>query len=225
MSSDTLSGRLLGDTKTIEVPSSVIWLFTGNGIYLRGDFATRVFPININPNMENPDHRHFKRKDIGKWAIDHRKQTISAIISLILTAKKKVKMAGASRFPDWDRFVRQPLYQITGIDINDAITKNKKNDSYLQGKINLLLLLREKYLLSNEFSTRDLMKEAFGGLDGSSEIGNVLIDLLDKRATNAKSVGRLLGRLCDVVLGGLTLKKGRLKIFPATWRIEEVKEA
>ena len=226
MSSDTLSGRLLGDTKTIEVPSSVIWMFTGNSIYMQGDFATRIYPININANMENPDSRHFKRTDIGEWAIDNRKKIISAILSIILAAKKEVKMAGASRFPLWDRFVRQPLFKVAGIDINEAVNANKKNDSYLQAKINLLKLLEAKYAIGNEFPTSDMMQEAFGNdrnFDGvPSELGEVLIELLDKKARSSKSAGRLLSRLEGVVLGGLVLREGKIKTFPKKWRIDKV---
>ena len=225
MSSDTLSGRLLGDTKTIEVPSSVVWLFTGNSIYMQGDFATRVYPININANMENPDSRYFKRSDIGEWAIEHRKRTISAIISIILAAKKEAKMPGASRFPLWDRFVRQPLFKVSGIDINEAVNANKKNDSHLQAKITLLQKLEEKYLIGNQFPTSEVMKEAFGtdkNFDGMpSELGEVLIELLDKKARSSKSVGRLLSRLVDVILGDLVLREGD-KAFPKKWRLDKV---
>jgi hypothetical protein len=65
------------------------------------------------------------------------------------------------------------------------------------------------------------MQEA-SALDGSSELGDVLIDLLDKRAQNTKSVGRLLGRLRGNVLGGLVLRDGKIKVFPATWRVEQI---
>ena len=110
MSSDTYAGRLLGDTKTVEAPSLVVWLFTGNSIYFVGDFGTRVYPINLDPRMENPDTRYFRRTDIGQWAMDNRKHILSAVISLIMHAKKEIKMPGASRFPVWDRFFIQPLF-------------------------------------------------------------------------------------------------------------------
>jgi hypothetical protein len=223
MSSDTFSGRLLGDNKTIQVPTAVVWLFTGNSIQLRGDFATRVYPINLNANMEDPDKRNFKRQDIGTWAMDNRKKIISAIISLVLAAKKKTKISEASRFPLWDKFVRKPLYAVAKIDINDAAHANKKNDSYLQAKINLLKILHDKYGTTTEFSTRDVMEEAFLEWDKKpNELGDVLIELIDKKADNARSVGKMLGRIRGVVLGGLTLRDGKTKVFPAKWRVEKI---
>ena len=83
-------------------------------------------------------------------------------------------------------------------------------------------MLEVKYGISNEFTTKDVMMEAFGEFDTTSlELGDVLIDILDQRAKSPKSVGKLLGRLRDVVLRGLTLKDGKLKTFPAKWRIEK----
>lgn len=223
MSSDTLSGRLLGSTETIEVPSSVIWMFTGNSIQMQGDFATRIYPININANMENPDDRFFKRSDIGEWAISHRKKTMSAIISLVLSAKRPVKIAGASRFPVWDRFIRQSLWKVAKIDINEAINANKKNDSYLQAQINFLKILQKNYGSGNEFTTKDIMEEAFTDFDKkTTELGDLLVELLDKQAQSPKSVGRLLGRLRGIVLDGLVLRDGKTKVFPTKWRIEGV---
>lgn len=226
MSGDIISGRLLGENRTVEAPSAVIWLFTGNGIYFVGDFGTRVFPININPNIERPDTRHFKRSDIGQWAIEHRKETMSAIISIVLTAKNETEMVGASRFPIWDRFVRQPLFSIAKIDINEAIRDNIKNDSFLRAKINLLAQAKELFGLSVEFTTKELMKRAFTEFDGScSELGSVLEEILDRRARSTRSVGRLLGRLRNVILGGLALRVGRFSTSITKWRIEEVQES
>ena len=125
MSDDTFSGRQLGENKTVEVPCSSIWLFTGNGIKFVGDFATRVFPITINPKMEAPDQRVFKRQDIGQWAMDNRKKIISAVLSIIIEGKGLKPMDSGSRFKLWDKFVRRPLLKVSGIDINDAVRKNQ----------------------------------------------------------------------------------------------------
>ncbi len=224
MSSDTFSGRLLGDTKTIEVPASVVWLFTGNGIYFVGDFATRIYPININVNMENPESRIFKRDNIGEWAIENRKKILSAVLSIVLEAKKKNKLKEGGRFKTWDYFVRKPIFSVSGIDINNAIISNKKNDSFQAAKIRLFFELKKVFGLGKEFTTRDLLIVAFKTFeDGivTSSLGEILLELLDNKARNPRTVGRFLATLKNVILGGLVLKTNFFASTMIKWRVEK----
>jgi len=223
MSNDVFGGRQLGENKTIEVPSSVIWLFTGNNIRFVGDFATRVYPININPNMANPNTRIFKREDIGQWAMENRKRIISAILSIILNGKEMEPIAGSTRFKLWDKFVRRPLYKITNIDLNDAVLKNQMDDPLRLIEINLLHQLYENFNDKN-FTTKDIVNVAFNGFDNTSsdenELGAALIDLLDNKSRNKMTIGRYLSSIVDVVLGNYCLKKKISNVV--NWKIQIV---
>jgi hypothetical protein len=221
MSSDTFGGRQLGENQTIEVPTAVIWLFTGNGINFVGDFATRIYPININPKMENPDTRNFKREDIGQWAMDNRKKIISAVLSIILDCKEPIKMKGSSRFKAWDRFVRQPLFKVSGIDINDSILENKKSDSVLRAKQHLLKLIFKEFE-TTKFKTKDLLNKAFTSFDSnqaSTDLGETIEELFgEKKSTRA--IGRYLSGLVGVVLGNFVLKKEKTNY--SLWSVEQI---
>lgn len=220
MSSDTFGGRQLGENQTIEAPSSVIWLFTGNGISFVGDFATRIYPININPNMENPDARAFKRDDIGQWAIENRKRIISACLSVILGCQEPIKMTGSSRFKLWDRFVRQPLFKVSGIDINQAILENKKSDSILLSKQNLIQQLYEVFK-NEKFITRKVIQIAFKTLENEeTDLGAALEDALGQKARGSRSVGSYLRGLVNVVFGNLVLRQEVQSV--SFWKIEEI---
>lgn len=219
MSSDVFGGRQLGENQTIEVPSSVIWLFTGNSIRFVGDFATRIYPININPNMENPDIRKFKRPDIGQWAIDNRKHIISALISIIVNCRESIEMKSSSRFKLWDRFIRQPLFKITQIDVNQAILENKKSDSVLRAKKNLLSQLWENFT-NTRFTTKELILKAYDTFDqGKTDLADALEDLIGKKSRSSRSVGRYLSGLVDVVLGQYALRREDSNVI--YWIIEK----
>lgn len=229
MSSDTYAGRILGDTKTVEVPASVIWLFTGNGIYFVGDFATRIYPINLNAKMENPESRIFKRGDIGSWAMDNRKKILSAIISIVLAGKNPKPLKTGSRFKNWDKFVRQPIFATTGIDINNTIADNKQNDARLREKIRFFLELKKIFGLNKEFTTRDVVEKAFSSFEKNlmvSSLGECLLFLLptEQQARNSRSVGRFLSSLKHVVLGGYVLKTSFFASTMIKWRITEAEE-
>lgn len=221
MSSDIFGGRQLGENKTIEVPSSVVWLFTGNGIHFVGDFATRIYPIIINPNMENPNVRKFKRENIGQWAMDNRKKIISALLSIIIGGKKADPPKESSRFKLWDEFVRNPLLCASGIDINDAIANNQTDDPIQMAKHNLLVQLKEVFG-EKEFSTKDIIKKAFNAFETEeTDLASALEEVIGDKIRNAISIGRYMMAMSNVVIGKVSLKKRNTNIV--MWRIEDVK--
>lgn len=220
MSNDIFGGRQLGENKIIQVPSSVVWLFTGNGISFVGDFATRIYPININPKMEAPDTRNFKRQDIGKWAMDNRKKTISAVLSVIYAGKGMDEIGGSTRFKEWDEFVRRPIFKISGIDINQAIRKNQKEDMTKLVKANLIHQLHETFQ-SEEFTTKEAMNKAFGSFEsGDTELGDAIKDVLGNKYRNTMSLGRYMGSLVDNVFDNLVLNKFMSNMVK--WRIDKI---
>jgi len=220
MSNDMFGGRQLGENKIIQVPSSVVWLFTGNGISFVGDFATRIYPININPKMEAPDTRSFKRPDIGQWAMDNRKKIISAVLSIIYAGKGMGDIGGSTRFKEWDIFVRRPIFKVSGIDINEAVQKNQKEDYLKMAKSNLINLLYDTFE-SSEFVTKDVMEKAFGAFEsGDTELGDAIKEVLGDKYRNTMSLGRYLGTLVDNVFGDLILSKYMSNMVK--WRINKV---
>lgn len=216
MSTDIFSGRKLGENRTIQVPASVVWLYTGNGIKFVGDFATRVYPININPKMEDPNTRVFKRDNIGQWAMDNRKHIISAILSIVIEGKNLGYMNGGTRFKEWDKFVRRPILKITDIDLNEAVKKNQMDDPLKLEKTDLLQQLFDVFG-TKEFTTKEVLKFAFGFEGGESELGDALSEVLENMSKNSRSVGRFLMSLIDGVFGGLMLQKRKSNIV--YWRI------
>jgi hypothetical protein len=220
MSNDIFGGRQLGENKTIEVPSAVIWLFTGNGIKFVGDFATRIYPITINPKMADPNVRKFKRENVGQWAMENRKKIISALLSIILIGQEDFCMKSSSRFKLWDKFVRVPLYRVSGCDVNDVIQNNQQDDPIILAKINLLENIFETFGRS-QFTTRELLKKSMN-VNGSQELGNMLGDLLGSRANNALSVAKFLGNMVDVVFRNHVLKRRRSNMV--YWNVENFEE-
>lgn len=209
MSTDLFAGRQLGENKTIQVPSSVIWMFTGNNISFVGDFATRVYPIFINPNLANPEDRVFKRGDLGKWVISNKQKIMSAILSIVLAGKERIKIKNSSRFKSWDKFIRKPLFLITGVDVNETIVNNKKNDSVFTVKKQLIMSIYEAF--GSKFITvKQIIDKAFGGFDKGgvkNGLAQCLEDVVMKKAQNSLSVARYLRGMVGIVFGDYVLEK------------------
>lgn len=224
ISNDEFSGRKLGENKTIKVPSSAIWLFTGNNIAFSGDFATRIYPININPKMEDPNTRSFNRYDIGQWAIDNRKKIISAILSIVISGKGMEPIAGNTRFKDWDIYIRRPLYKVSGIDVNTAVKQNQENDPIRLAKRNLVHQLYDVFG-KKKFTTKEIIQSAFGSFEvGDTELGDALENISTRKdqSKNTRSIGRFLIGMVDTIFSGLILKSTQSNII--YWNIENLKE-
>ncbi len=234
MTSGTYSRRKLGVNETEEVPSSVLWVFTGNNIVFKGDFATRILPIRIVPNMERPESRKFNRQDIGQWAMDNRKKIISAILSIIMAGKDvdEEKYKSSARFKEWNRFVRIPLMEVSSEDLLDVFSQNDFMDDEAIAKGELLELLRKTFG-DNLFKTRDIMDLVDGmaitgtkvALDtNGSEFKHTITEAFNEKATvNIKTLGRYILGMKDFILRGLMLVRAESKPM-AKWRVVEIEE-
>ena len=221
MSSEIFGGRLLGVNRTASVQASVIWFFTGNNISFTGDFATRVFPINLNPMMEHPDQRDFKRENILDWVLKRRPHIINALISIILSAKdSRAALSGtASRFNLWDKYIRDPIFLASGIDINQSIMLNKENDQDFILKKRLVSNLQAVFG-KQPATSREIINTAFS--QNEPRLSEPLEEILGaKFCDNPKSVGRLLGKMVGRAYGEITIIKEETD--RAYWSIVPIK--
>jgi len=228
MTSATYSRRKLGVNETEEVPSSVLWLFTGNNIVFKGDFATRILPIRIVPNLENPENQKFHRGDVGKWAVDNRKKIISAILSLVSLGKNiTISPETSSRFKNWDNFVRMPLLELTGLDLLSVFESNKFLDDEAQAKAELFKILYQTFG-ENSFSTRELFEIINGNLTlnnnvnfliNDQQIKQLVIEAFNEKATQSvKTLGRFLLGMKDFILNEYVFcRAGHAKT--AKWKV------
>ena len=226
MSSDVFLGRQLGFNEMVKVPSSVVWMFTGNNINFVGDFATRVYKIRIAPAVADPEQRVFKRGDLGKWTLKNRSRIISSVLSVVMAGKNEIEIEGSCRFKFWDKFVRRPLYSLTGIDVNEAVKENKKNDSVHTAKQHLLAML---YVVFKEewFTTKEIIDKAYGSFDGKSgsvktELAQSLEDLISKNTQNALSLARYLSGMAETVFEDFLLEKKHSNRI--SWRVVRTKK-
>lgn len=232
MTSGTYSRRKLGSNETEEVPSSVLWLFTGNNIVFKGDFATRILPIRIVPKSERPEFRKFKRTDIGQWAMDNRKKIISAIISIVMAGKDidYSKIDTSARFKEWDKFVRVPLMEVSGQDLLSVFDRNDFLDDETIAKGELLQMLHKTFG-SHNFVTKDIMKLMEGqnlglgtvAVDSTgSDYTHAITEAFNEKATlNIKTLGRFILGMKDFILGGLMLVREE-GLSVAKWKVVEI---
>jgi hypothetical protein len=102
-----MEDRVLGESRRERVPCSSIMAFTGNKVLPKGDLASRTLMTLINVDRPDPENRHFRHPDPFGWTIDHRREIITALYT-ILVGNPRLRVRGErgqTRFKQWWRLV------------------------------------------------------------------------------------------------------------------------
>jgi putative DNA primase/helicase len=122
LTSTTYSDRMLGLNQRVAVPTASTWLITGNHLEFVGDLTSRVLLSVLDPEVEHPEARPFKR-DLAAYITEHRGEFLAAALTIplaYLAAGEPQVSAPRSRFAEWDRLVRRPLLWLGAADPLDT---------------------------------------------------------------------------------------------------------
>lgn len=132
ITAETKSGRLLGQSVTIQVPVRCVWVATGANIELSNENARRCLYIRLVPDVENPEGRTtFKHTFLKEWIVNHSAKLAWAAHTIIQRWIAKGKPPPSTppigSFERW-HFVIGGILQEAGISDflgnQEALTKN-----------------------------------------------------------------------------------------------------
>ena len=112
LTAETFTGRVLGQSRTVTVPTAATWLATGNNTLVKEDITRRVVLCELDPQLEAPEKREYDR-NLAEWIPAHR----PALVAAALTALRAYIVAGQPKqphpvmgsFEEWSRWVRDAL--------------------------------------------------------------------------------------------------------------------
>ena len=112
LTQESFTDRILGVNKTGTAPTLCCWIATGNNLVIAGDLTTRIVPCNLDPQVERPEEREFKR-NLYDWIPIHRPRLVQAGLTVlrayIVAHKPKQPIKNFARFEDWSGLVRSAL--------------------------------------------------------------------------------------------------------------------
>jgi putative DNA primase/helicase len=132
--------RLLGVNQKVTVPTASTWLLTGNHLEFVGDLTSRVLLSVLDPEVEHPEARPFKR-DLAAYVAENRGKLLAAALTVplaYLAAGAPKVDAPRSRFAEWDRLVRRPLLWLDATDPLDTQAELRAADPVREGLVALL---------------------------------------------------------------------------------------
>ena len=197
MTSATYRKRQLGHNVEVMAPSQVLWLFSGNNVMPCGDFNTRILPIRLDPKMANPDKRTFKRRDIGQWCQQHRPEIIKACLTILIGSLSMSKSTTPTRYPEWERYVRDPIFYVSGLNIAELFDRNKENDPKLEGQRIFLEAWYDAFGTA-EKSSKQVLETA----NHNYNINASIVDIFGGILPSTFQLSSWLRKLKDRIIGG-----------------------
>jgi hypothetical protein len=104
----TWSDRILGQSKTIDLPQQTVWVITGNNITLGGDIPRRSYWIRLDAKEPQPWQRTgFKIANLQEWILERRPELVAALLTVARSWYAAGKPAGGAQvlgsFEEWSR--------------------------------------------------------------------------------------------------------------------------
>jgi hypothetical protein len=121
LTSETITDRVLGLSRTVTVPVRAVWMLTGNNVLFRGDLGRRVLPCDLDARMEHPEDReNFTISDLPAYLLEHRAELVVDALTILRAYCLEGRAAhGKPRkgsFENWDDWVRAPLLWLGAAD-------------------------------------------------------------------------------------------------------------
>ena len=226
LTEELYQGRVLGSNKTCTTPTDALVVLTGNQLRAVNDMRSRLVPINLEPHVDNPESRKFFHDDISSWVKENRHRLIFQVHQILLAwhceGKGQPAKIESTRFPDWDRTVRQQMIWLGLKDPIELLRQNEGNDPEMDAQRDFLSAMHGAFK-QNPVTSQRILSEVVGGT--ATDLQDSLIELFDGSIPIARDLGKKLSSLKGVVRGGLMLKqqeKSDLSKKSAQWFVKSI---
>jgi hypothetical protein len=226
LTSEFMSGRILGVSKTATVNTRTLFLSSGNNVGPVQDMARRCITIRIDPAVETPAALTFKRPDLVREVLQDREKYVTAALTIIrawiLYGKHKTICKSLASYGDWSDLCRQPLLWLGCCDPTSSVFEALSEDPDRETLARLLIAWQEEFGQSPAM-VRDAVTKAHTFINANNELKEVLHDIADERGDiNRRKLGWWIKRHAGQVVGGLRFVRCSGNSSAEKWRVESV---
>lgn len=226
LTSEYISGRILGVSKTATVSTRTLFLSSGNNVGPIQDMTRRCITIHLSPQCEIPATRNFKRPDLLRDVLRERSRYVSAALTIVrawnVADRPKTVCKPLASFGDWSELCRQPLLWLDCADpaasVFEAMTEDPDRETLAR-----LLNAWKQVFGKNASMVRDAVQQASLMLDDNIELREVLHDIADERGEiNRRKLGWWIKRHEGRIVDGLRFVRAPGSRSAEAWRVEVV---
>lgn len=226
LTSEFMSGRILGISKTATVSTRTLFLSSGNNVGPVQDMARRCISIRLSPDCETPAARSFTRPDLVREVLAERGRYVSAALTIvrawIVAGRPVTTCKSLAGYGDWSDLCRQPLLWLGCADptvsVFEAITEDPDRET-------LGRLLEAWQLVFGRVPAmvREAVKQSGGYQEEYVELREVLRDIADERGEiNRRKLGWWIRRHAGRIVDGRRFKRASGNRSAEAWQVEIV---
>lgn len=225
LTSEFMSGRILGVSKTASVSTRALFLSSGNNVGPIHDMARRCITINLSPQCEVPAARMFSRPELVREVLRERGRYVSAALTLIrawiVAERPKTSCRAFAGYGDWSDLCRQPLLWLGVADPTESVFAAMAEDP----DRDMLLRLLDAWMLAfgkTAAMVRDAMRRTLSpGNDENAELRDVLLEIAGERGDiNPRKLGWWIRRHAGRIVEGKRIVRSEGNTSAERWRVE-----
>lgn len=224
LTSEFMSGRILGASKTVTVSTRTLFLSSGNNVIPIKDMARRCITINLDPKIEIPAARKFKRPNLTIEVFEEREKYLSAALTIVrawvVAGKPKTECESLNGYSDWVDFCRQPLLWLGYADPATSIFDSLKA-SPDQNQLDRLLKGWQVIFGNIPTMVREAVNKSVNY--GNEDFKEILHEIADERGViNRPRLGRWIKRHEGQIVNNLKFVRCSGNTSAERWRVESV---
>ena len=184
LTSEFMSGRILGVSKTATVSTRTLFLSSGNNVGPVQDMTRRCITIHLDPGCEVPAARSFDRPELVRDVLRDRGLYVSAALIIVrawITAgRPKTVCKSMAGYGEWSDLCRQPLLWLGLADATESVFEAMAEDPDRE-TLDRLLTAWQSVFGKTAAMVRDAVKQASIFHDEHVDLREVLHDIADQR--------------------------------------------
>lgn len=226
LTAEFITGRILGISKTATVSTRTLFLSSGNNVSPIKDMTRRCITINLNPQVEIPAARTFKRPNLIAEVLQERERYVSAAITIIrawiVAERPRAKCKSFAGFGDWSELCRQPLLWLGYADPAASIFEAIKEDPDRE-QLGRLLTAWQAIFGNVPKMVREAVNKSILPGNDYIELKEILHDIADERGEiNRHRLGRWIKRHEGQIVDGLRFLRSSGNTSAERWQVESV---
>lgn len=224
LTSGFMSGRILGVSKTATVNTRTLFLSSGNNVVPIKDMTRRCVTINLNPEIETPAERKFKRPNLIAEVLQEREGYVSAALTIIrawiVAGRPMSDCKPLAGFRNWSDLCRQSLIWLGCVDPSISIFEAMQEDPDRE-QLGRLLMTWHCIFGDTPVMVREVVKQA--EIYANEELKETLVDIAgDKGEINRRKFGRWIKQHLGQIVEGLRFVRYPGNFSSEKWRVESV---
>jgi hypothetical protein len=226
LTSEHISGRILGVSKTATVSTRALFLSSGNNVGPVQDMTRRCITIRLDPSCEVPAARSFERPELVRDVLRERGRYVSAALTIvrawIVAGRPKTPCKSLAGYGDWSDLCRQPLLWLGLADATESVFEAMADDPDRE-TLDRLLAAWQSVFGKTPARVRDAVRYASPFHDDQVELREVLHDIADERGEiNRRKLGCWIRRHAGRIVDGRRFVRASGNRSAEAWQVESV---